>query len=217
MQLAAPEALDLKSEPAHVLKHYGLDAARRPGPKKSRRGGDVSPSPKSAWPPAACSSAACVSSKSGVATTTASRAATGIRTKMCSATTARSPSAWRMVPRRSSRISSSAGSSTTRSSSGRPSSAACPRRRAARGATTTPTCSPTGSAAAVSRAASYARRKRPLGLQAARPKKADAGVRHPRHDPAPARHRPHRLFFRHNGIDRRLTDVHGHVIKPLVA
>ena len=26
-----------------------------------------------------------------------------------------------------------------------------------------------------------------------------------------------RLTFRHNGIDRRLTDVHGHVIKPLIA
>jgi uncharacterized protein (DUF1501 family) len=26
-----------------------------------------------------------------------------------------------------------------------------------------------------------------------------------------------RLTFRHNGIDRRLTDVHGHVIKPLLA
>jgi len=25
------------------------------------------------------------------------------------------------------------------------------------------------------------------------------------------------LTFRHNGIDRRLTDVHGHVIKPLLA
>ena len=26
-----------------------------------------------------------------------------------------------------------------------------------------------------------------------------------------------RLTFRHNGIDRRLTDVHGHVIKKIVA
>jgi hypothetical protein len=26
-----------------------------------------------------------------------------------------------------------------------------------------------------------------------------------------------RLTFRHNGIDRRLTDVHGHVIEPLIA
>ena len=25
-----------------------------------------------------------------------------------------------------------------------------------------------------------------------------------------------RLTYRHNGIDRRLTDVHGHVIKPLI-
>ncbi len=26
-----------------------------------------------------------------------------------------------------------------------------------------------------------------------------------------------RLTFRHNGIDRRLTDVHGHVIEEIVA
>ena len=26
-----------------------------------------------------------------------------------------------------------------------------------------------------------------------------------------------RLTFRHNGIDRRLTDVHGHVLEPLLA
>jgi hypothetical protein len=26
-----------------------------------------------------------------------------------------------------------------------------------------------------------------------------------------------RLTFRHNGIDRRLTDVHGHVIHGLIA
>jgi len=26
-----------------------------------------------------------------------------------------------------------------------------------------------------------------------------------------------RLTFRHNGIDRRLTDVHGHVIKEILA
>ena len=26
-----------------------------------------------------------------------------------------------------------------------------------------------------------------------------------------------RLTYRHNGIDRRLTDVHGHVIEPLLA
>ena len=26
-----------------------------------------------------------------------------------------------------------------------------------------------------------------------------------------------KLTFRHNGVDRRLTDVHGHVIHPLIA
>ena len=30
-------------------------------------------------------------------------------------------------------------------------------------------------------------------------------------------HRPQKLTFRHNGIDRRLTDVHGEVIHPLLA
>ena len=34
MQLAAPEALDLKSEPAHVLKHYGLDGGPQTWPKE---------------------------------------------------------------------------------------------------------------------------------------------------------------------------------------
>ena len=34
MQLAAPEALDLKAEPAHVLKLYGLDRGPQPWPKE---------------------------------------------------------------------------------------------------------------------------------------------------------------------------------------
>ena len=37
----------------------------------------------------------------------------------------------------------------------------------------------------------HARRKRRVGLQAARPQEPDRGLRHPRHDPAPARHRSH--------------------------
>jgi hypothetical protein len=34
MQLAAPEALNLKAEPEHVLKHYGLDGGPRAWPKE---------------------------------------------------------------------------------------------------------------------------------------------------------------------------------------
>ena len=53
------------------------------------------------------------------------------------------------------------------------------------------------------------RRERPLGLEGRHG--PDLLLRPARHDPAPAGHRPHKLTFRHNGIDRRLTDVHGHV------
>ena len=43
------------------------------------------------------------------------------------------------------------------------------------------------------------------------------GPRHPRHDPAPAGPRPHPLTFRHGGRDQRLTDVHGQVVKEILA
>ncbi|HEV7221605.1 MAG TPA: hypothetical protein VGN42_02835 [Pirellulales bacterium] len=36
-------------------------------------------------------------------------------------------------------------------------------------------------------------------------------------DSRPGRIAPERLVFRHNGIDRRLTDVHGQVIRELLA
>ena len=42
-------------------------------------------------------------------------------------------------------------------------------------------------------------------------------LRRPRDDPAPAGHRPREADFRHNGIDRRLTDVYGEVIPELMA
>ncbi len=45
----------------------------------------------------------------------------------------------------------------------------------------------------------------------------DLLLRPPRHDPPLDGDRPPRLTFRHNGIDRRLTDVHGHVIDPILA
>ena len=38
-----------------------------------------------------------------------------------------------------------------------------------------------------------------------------------RHDPAPPRHRPRKLTFRFQGRDFRLTDVHGHVVKEILA
>jgi hypothetical protein len=34
MQLAAPEALNLKAEPEHMLKHYGLDRGVQTWPKE---------------------------------------------------------------------------------------------------------------------------------------------------------------------------------------
>ena len=86
---------------------------------------------------------------------------------------------------------SSAACSTTRSCSGRPSSAACRVRRAARAATTTRSSSPTGSPAAASRAASPTARATNGRLQAAPTASTHRGLRHPRHDAAPARHRPH--------------------------
>jgi hypothetical protein len=52
----------------------------------------------------------------------------------------------------------------------------------------------------------------PWGYKPLDRKKPDGGVRHPRHDAPPQLGLDHtRLTFRHNGIDRRLTDVHGHV------
>ena len=64
-------------------------------------------------------------------------------------------------------------------------------RRAARAATTIRTASPTGSAAAASRAASRHGPSDEWGYKPRRPQAPDRGLRHPRHDPAPARHRPH--------------------------
>ena len=71
-----------RKEPEHILKLYGLDqharcsSTRRSTPAKRR-----STSRASASPRGGCSSAACGSCRSGPATTTAFRAATGIRTK----------------------------------------------------------------------------------------------------------------------------------------
>ena len=41
--------------------------------------------------------------------------------------------------------------------------------------------------------------------------------RPPRHHPAPARHRPHALTYTYQGRHFRLTDVHGQVVKELLA
>ena len=87
----------------------------------------------------------------------------------------------------------------------------------ARAATTTRSSSPTGSPAAASRAASRYGESDEWSYKPADPSNATycydvhatilhlLGIDH------------ERLTFRHNGIDRRLTDVHGHVITPLLA
>ena len=91
MQLAAPEALDLTKEPEHILKLYGLEQGPQTWPKEINADEEAYLLlARNASPPAGCSSAACASCKSGAATTTASRAATGIRTRTSTATTARS-------------------------------------------------------------------------------------------------------------------------------
>ena len=91
-----------------------------------------------------------------------------------------------------------------------------PSRRAARAATTTRTASPTGCAAAGSRAASRYGPSDDFGYKPADRKHPTEvydihatilhllGIDHTK------------LTVRHNGIDRRLTDVHGHVIRELI-
>ena len=73
---------------------------------------------------------------------------------------------------------------------------------------------------AVRRRHSRRRDSRPVrrvGLQPAGPRQPDAGLRRACHDPASAGIDHTRLTVRHDGIDRRLTDVHGHVIKEILA
>ena len=209
-----PEALDLSKEPEHILKLYGLDhgkiVVRQGDQRRSRR---PTTSAASAWSRAGCSSAACASCRSGAATTTAFRAATGTSTKTSQRD--HGPLAARHGPRR--------GGADPGPQAARPARRHdhpldhrvrphAVERRAARGATTIRTASPTGSAAAASRAAS-ARPERRVGLQAADRKHPTEvydihatilhllGIDHTK------------LTVRHNGIDRRLTDVHGHVIR----
>ena len=83
LQLSAPEVLDLSKEPESVKRMYGLDQTR------SRR-----ISAAIAWSPGGCWSAACGSCRSGAGPTTASRAATGTRTRTSPATTATWARAW---------------------------------------------------------------------------------------------------------------------------
>ena len=84
MQLSAPEVLDLRSEPAHILRMYGLDKDNTITPPTAaidtRRRSSTSAA--TAWSRGGCWSAACGSCRSGAGPTTASRAAIGIRTKI---------------------------------------------------------------------------------------------------------------------------------------
>ena len=105
--------------------------------------------------------------------------------------------------------------STRPSSSGRPNSAGCRAARAPRAATTTRSPSHPGSAAAASKAA------RPTAPRDEWSYKAVDNVTYCYDLHATVLHLlgiDHtKLTFRHNGIDRRLTDVHGHVIKEILA
>ncbi len=65
------------------------------------------------------------------------------------------------------------------------------RRKAARGAITIRSSSPTGSAAAASRAASRTAKATSGATSRSTANNPTQVLRHPRHDPAPARHRPH--------------------------
>ena len=94
MQLAAPDALDVTDEPRSILKLYGLDAGRTSYPQEINAPEETDYFAASAWWPGGCWSGACGSCRFGRAMTTASRAAIGIRTKMCAAITARWPKAW---------------------------------------------------------------------------------------------------------------------------
>ena len=105
--------------------------------------------------------------------------------------------------------------SRTRSSSSAPSSAASRSRRARPAATTTAARRSPGWPAPASRPASSYGESDPWGWRAATGQAYCydlhatilhlLGIDHTR------------LTFRHNGIDRRLTDVHGHVIKEVLA
>ena len=94
MQLSAPQVLDIRSEPEHILRMYGLDRENTVTPPQAHdrhAAGDRILRPQLPRCAAAAWSAACVLSKCGAAPTTAIRAATGIRTKTSSATTDRWP------------------------------------------------------------------------------------------------------------------------------
>jgi len=91
----------------------------------------------------------------------------------------------------------------------------CPAARAAKDATITHSLSRAGSRRRVQRRSSYGESDE-MVLQG-RQHFSDVLLRLTRDDSAPARINHEKLTFRHNGIDRRLTDVHGDVIKEIVA
>lgn len=82
MQLAAPEALNLKDEPAHVLRLYGLEGGAETWAKEINvKEESFYFARKSVWRQGVCWSVACASFRCGAGTTMDFHAGTGIRTR----------------------------------------------------------------------------------------------------------------------------------------
>ena len=216
MQLAAPRRSTSRASPprSQALRAGPRQVVVRQADQPPR--GDRRLRPEVPGRPPAARTRASGSCRSGAATTTASPAATGTRTRTSHRD--HGPLALGMARGTAALIQDLKrwACSTTRSSSGRPSSAGCPRARAARAATTTLTASRTGWPVAASRGESRTvpatssatsrstARTRPRSTISTPPILHLLGIDHTR------------LTVRHDGIDRRLTDVHGHVIHEIL-
>ena len=216
MQLTAPEVLDLSQEASAYpedVRPRSIDIDVKNEINETAR--DRVLRPQLPGRAAAAGARACVSCRSGRAPTTAFPAATGIRTRTSTAITGRLGAAWR----------------GRRGADSGPQAARPARRHdhpvddrvrphavqaRGKGRDHNPFVFTNWLAAAASRAARPTARAT-SGRTSRRPDKPTycydihatilhlLGIDHTK------------LTFRHNGIDRRLTDVHGHVIKDLLA
>ena len=100
MQLAAPEALDFRQEPGHILNSTEWMTFPRRSTKRSMPGKRQFISHASASRRVGSSNGASGSCRSGRGTTTAFRGETGTRTRTSNATTARWRRGWPAAPRR---------------------------------------------------------------------------------------------------------------------
>ena len=192
MQLAAPEALDISGEPADVLRLYGLDHGKSSFDQRDQPArGDRRLRPQVPGRPPAARAGRPVRPGLVAATTTASPAGTGTRTRTSSATTARSPWGWPGAPSALIKDLKQRGHARRHDRPldhrVRPDALA----RGARAATTTPTVFTNwlaggGIKGGISHGPSDEFGYKPLDRD-----HPTAGLRHPRHHPAPARHRPH--------------------------